>query len=69
MKLTKLLLTLVLGLIGVVFALKLAGALLGWAVSAFFAFAVPAAIVLGILYIVYRVSERKSLSGGRNSLP
>lgn len=70
MSFTKFLVLSILGIVGAVIGIKIVGALLGWALNAFFAFAVPAALVLGILYIVYRYSERKSLTGGgRSSLP
>ena len=70
MNLVKLLVMAVLGVFGVILALKIVGAILGWALHGLIALVVPVAVLVGVLYIIYRISDKKSLSdGNRGILP
>lgn len=57
-------------IIGVIFGIKLVGGLAVGLISLLLKLAIPAAIVLGVLYIVYRISGGdKSLPGSQKRLP
>ena len=66
----KLLGMIALGVIGLYLAFKLVGVLLSWAIHAVLAIAVPVALIVAVVYVVYRVTSRKQLgSQGRRPLP
>jgi uncharacterized membrane protein len=55
----------VLGIIAIKLALGLVGSILGFAMNIL----VPAAILLGVGWLIYNVSSGKSLTGGKRTLP
>ena len=56
------------GVVGLFLAFKLIGILLSWAVHAVFAIAIPVALVIGVVYVIYRVTDRKSLETTKRSI-
>jgi len=56
-------------LIGVVIALFVAYKIVMWATFALIKIAIPVLIVGGIVYVIYRASGGKALTGGRRTLP
>lgn len=69
MNIGKFFLTLALIVIGVLVALKIIGTILGWAIATLMSVAVPAAILVAVVYVDYRLTSRKSLEGKRGILP
>lgn len=60
----------VLAIIGSIVALNIVGWLFKVAIAAIFHLIVPLAVVGGVLYIIYRVTDKKAIgSGKRSSLP
>ncbi|MBS1724849.1 MAG: hypothetical protein JSS66_18050 [Armatimonadetes bacterium] len=50
------------------FGFKIVVGLLGWAVSSLLHLVVPLAIVAGVIYIVFRATEKKVLGGGKRGI-
>jgi hypothetical protein len=70
MSIGKFLVVAILSVIGVMLAIKIIGALLGWALHAAFNIIIPLALVVGIVYVVYRLTEKTALGGdNRGILP
>lgn len=70
MNIGRFLVIVVLGIFGAFLAFKLVGFLLAWAVHAIIAIALPAALLLGVLYVIFRLTDRRALgSNDRSILP
>lgn len=65
MSLGRLLLVVALAIVGGWLALKLVGVLLGWAVHALVSIAIPVALLVGAVYLVYRLTAPKALGDSR----
>ena len=61
MSIGRFLMVAVLGIIGVLFAIKIVGAVLGWALHAAFNIIIPLALVVGVVYVIFRLTEKKAL--------
>ena len=59
----------VLAILGISVALKIVGAVVGGLMHLILNLLVPAAILLGILYVIYALTGKKSIGGGGRSLP
>ena len=59
----------VLAIVGISIALKIVGVVVGGIINLILNLLVPAAILLGILYVIYALTGKKSLGGGGRSLP
>ena len=64
----KFLVMLGLGVVGLFLAFKLIGLLLGWALHAIFAIAIPVALLVGVAYLIYRVAGRKALGSRKRGI-
>jgi len=61
MSIGRFLMVAVLGIIGVLIAIKIVGAVLGWALHAAFNIIIPLALVVGVVYVIFRLTEKKAL--------
>lgn len=65
----KLIALIMLTFVGGFIALKIIGGLLGWALHMVLNIAIPLALVVGVVYLIYRATEKKSITGDRKILP
>ena len=68
MSIGRFLMAAVLGIIGVLLAIKIVGALLGWALHAAFNIIIPLALIVGVVYVVFRLTEKKALAGPKRGI-